>query len=71
MKILIELDINGEAREVAVESYTTLAELLRDDLGLTGTKEACEVLAPIYDWFSEGHTTADLQDARAVLDELG
>ena len=32
--------------------------------------EARELLAPIYDWFTEGFDTADLQDARALLQEL-
>jgi predicted ATPase len=32
--------------------------------------EARELLAPIYDWFTEGFDTADLQDARALLDAL-
>jgi predicted ATPase len=33
--------------------------------------EARELLAPIYGWFTEGFDTADLQEARALLDELG
>jgi predicted ATPase len=32
--------------------------------------EARELLAPIYDWFTEGFDTVDLQDARALLDAL-
>ena len=32
--------------------------------------EACELLAPIYSWFTEGFDTADLQDAKALLAEL-
>jgi hypothetical protein len=28
------------------------------------------LLAPIYGWFTEGLDTADLQDAKALLDEL-
>jgi predicted ATPase len=32
--------------------------------------EARELLAPIYGWFIEGFDTADLQEARALLDEL-
>jgi hypothetical protein len=28
------------------------------------------MLADIYDWFTEGFDTADLKDARALLDEL-
>jgi predicted ATPase len=33
--------------------------------------EARELLAPIYDWFTEGFDTPDLQEAKALLDELG
>jgi predicted ATPase len=33
--------------------------------------EAYELLVPIYSWFTEGFDTADLQDAKAVLEELG
>jgi predicted ATPase len=32
--------------------------------------EARELLAPIYGWFTEGFDTADLQEARALLEEL-
>jgi predicted ATPase len=32
---------------------------------------AYELLAPIYGWFTEGFDTADLQEAKALLDELG
>ena len=31
--------------------------------------EAQQVLAPIYDWFTEGFDTADLREARALLTE--
>ncbi len=41
MKILIELSINGDSYELAIEPQVSLAECLRDHLGLTGTKEAC------------------------------
>jgi predicted ATPase len=33
-------------------------------------KEAHEMLAEIYGWFTEGFDTADLQEARALLQEL-
>jgi predicted ATPase len=33
-------------------------------------QEEHELLAPIYGWFTEGFDTADLQDAKALLDEL-
>jgi predicted ATPase len=29
------------------------------------------LLAPVYGWFTEGFDTADLQEAKALLDELG
>jgi len=33
--------------------------------------EAYELLAPIYGWFTEGFDTADLQEAKTLLEELG
>ena len=33
-------------------------------------KEACQALAEIYGWFTEGFETADLKEARALLEEL-
>ncbi len=33
-------------------------------------KQASDLLAPIYGWFTEGFDTADLKDAKALLDEL-
>jgi predicted ATPase len=33
-------------------------------------KEAHQLLAPIYGWFTEGFDTADLKQAKALLDEL-
>lgn len=41
MKQLIELMVNGETYEVAVEPQRTLLEVLRDNLGLTGAKKGC------------------------------
>lgn len=40
-KQLVELKVNGESREVLVEPRTTLLQVLREDLGLTGTKQGC------------------------------
>jgi predicted ATPase len=34
------------------------------------TKEARQLLAEIYEWFSEGFDTADLKEAKALLEEL-
>jgi carbon-monoxide dehydrogenase small subunit len=43
MKKLIRLTINDHPYEVAVESNQTLVDLLRYQLGLTGTKKGCEM----------------------------
>ena len=41
-KVPLKLRINGEVRTVNVEPRTTLAEALRDELHLTGTKVVCD-----------------------------
>ena len=40
---VVRLELNGQPREVKVRANTRLIDLLRDDLGLTGTKEGCSV----------------------------
>ena len=32
--------------------------------------EACDLVAPVYSWFIEGFDTADLKEAKALLDQL-
>jgi predicted ATPase len=45
----------------------SLARLLQD----TGRRDGARTqLADIYNWFTEGFDTADLKDAKALLDEL-
>jgi len=39
----IDLTVNGRARSIEVAPHHTLLEVLRDDLGLRGTKECCLV----------------------------
>ena len=60
------------AREQKAKSYelgvaTSLARLL---LGRGERDGARALLAPVYDWFTEGFDTKDLKDAKALLDEL-
>ena len=43
MKKMIQLTINGKAMELAVAPNQTLTDLLRYELGLTGTKKGCDV----------------------------
>jgi carbon-monoxide dehydrogenase small subunit len=40
-RLALALRINGETHEVLTEPHRTLLDVLRDDLGLTGTKENC------------------------------
>jgi carbon-monoxide dehydrogenase small subunit len=41
MKTLVTCTVNGEERAVLADTRDTLLELLRDRIGLTGTKEGC------------------------------
>ncbi|MCP4583825.1 MAG: (2Fe-2S)-binding protein [candidate division Zixibacteria bacterium] len=43
MKKILTLTVNGFKHELAVEPRRTLLELLREDLGLTGTKKGCGI----------------------------
>ena len=43
MKKILSLTVNGISHELAVEPRRTLLELLREDLGLTGTKKGCGI----------------------------
>jgi carbon-monoxide dehydrogenase small subunit len=42
-KQLLTLRVNGEPHTVAAEPHHTLLEVLREELGLTGTKHGCEL----------------------------
>lgn len=43
MKSIIELTINGHHYELAVKDNITLLDLLREELGYTGTKRGCDI----------------------------
>ena len=43
MKRILRLRVNGEEYEVLTEVNKTLLEVLREDLGLTGTKRGCDL----------------------------
>ena len=60
------------ARKQQAKSYELRAAMslarLWGEQGRRG--EARELLAPVYGWFTEGFDTADLKDAKALLDQL-
>ncbi|HEX8137521.1 MAG TPA: (2Fe-2S)-binding protein [Pyrinomonadaceae bacterium] len=58
-KAHIEFTLNGEPVEAAFAPHKTLLEVLREDLGLMGTKHGCEL--------GECGTCAVLLDGRSVL----
>ncbi len=43
MKTLIELKTNGQSYELAIDTHRTLLEVLREQLGFTGTKSGCDL----------------------------
>ena len=57
-----------EAKSIESRAATSLARLWQ---GQGKTAEARELLGPVYNWFTEGFDTADLKDAKALLDALG
>ena len=72
-----------QAKSLELRAATSLARLLgeqgrrgeaRDLARLWGEQgrraEAHDLLAPVYGWFTEGFDTADLREAKALLDEL-
>lgn len=64
----IEIACGQSAKLFELRAATSLARLWSGQ-GLQA--EACDLLAPVYDWFTEGFGSLDLQEARAVLAELG
>jgi predicted ATPase len=56
-----------QAKSWELRTATSYARLMRDQ---GRTREARELLAPIYGWFTEGFATKDLKDAKALLEEL-
>ncbi len=63
----IDVARQQENRLFELRATTSLARLLKQQ-GKPG--EARAMLAEIYGWFTEGFDTADLKDAKALLDEL-
>jgi class 3 adenylate cyclase/predicted ATPase len=56
-----------QAKSWELRTATSYARLLRDQ---GRVREARDLLAPVYGWFTEGFGTTDLKEAKALLDEL-
>jgi class 3 adenylate cyclase/predicted ATPase len=64
----LDLARQQQAKSWELRAATNLARLWKQWGKHT---EAHELLAPIYNWFTEGFDTADLQEAKALLEKLG
>jgi predicted ATPase len=64
----LDLARHQQAKSFELRVATSLARLWQQQGKRTA---AHELLAPIYGWFTEGFDTADLQEAKALLDVLG
>jgi predicted ATPase len=64
----IEIARNQSAKSLELSATMSLARLLKSE---GRREEARAMLAEIYNWFTEGFDTADLIDAKALLNELG
>jgi predicted ATPase len=56
-----------QAKSWELRTATSYARLMREQ---GRVREARDLLAPIYDWFTEGFATKDLKDAKALLEVL-
>ena len=56
-----------QAKSLELRAATSLARLWQQQ---GKRQEAHDLLAPVYNWFTEGFDTADLKDAKVLLDEL-
>jgi len=63
----IEVARSQSAKSLELRATTSLARLLAKQ---SNRDEARAMLAEIYGWFTEGFDTADLKDAKALLDQL-
>jgi class 3 adenylate cyclase/predicted ATPase len=63
----LEIARSQQAKSFELRIATSLAKLWQQQ---GKRQEAHDLLAPVYNWFTEGFDTADLQDAKALLDEL-
>ncbi len=68
LRLAIERAIGQQAKSFELRAATGLARLL----AAGGRRDqARAALAPVYEWFTEGHTTRDLVAARTTLTEIG
>jgi class 3 adenylate cyclase/predicted ATPase len=63
----LEIARSQQAKSLELRAATSLARLWQQQ---GKRQEAYDLLAPVYGWFTEGFDTADLQEAKALLEAL-
>ena len=63
----LEIARRQQAKAWELRTACSLAKFWQSEDKL---EQAHELLCPVYDWFTEGFDTADMKDAKALLDEL-
>ncbi len=63
----IDIAQGQEAKTFELRAATSLAQYWHQQ---NRNSEAHDLLVPVYAWFTEGFDTADLKEAKALLDEL-
>jgi len=63
----IDIAQKQQAKSLELRTVMSLARLWQSQ---DKPSEARDLLAPVYNWFTEGFDTADLKDAKALLEEL-
>jgi predicted ATPase len=63
----LEVARHQQAKSLELRAAISLARLWQSQ---GKGPEASELLAPVYGWFTEGFDTADLQEAKTLLEEL-
>jgi predicted ATPase len=58
---------NQSAKSLELRAATNLARLWQSQ---GKRQDAYDLLVPVYEWFTEGFDTADLQEAKELLQEL-
>ncbi len=64
----IDVGRSQQAKSLELRATISLARLWADQ---GNRAQARDLLAPVYGWFTEGFDTPDLQDAKALLEQLG
>jgi predicted ATPase len=66
LRVAIEVAREQEARMWELRAATSLARLWAEQ---SDRQKAHDLLAPVCGWFTEGFDTADLKDAKALLEQ--